>query len=161
MAEVLVSLKDDPSLKLDLEDYWDLDSKSQQAIHKQFGQEFEKTLLLKLGYAARIYPKLWQGLDSDKPTECHLTLAEAFEFLKEQAWILEDAGYKVIVPAWWTPQGRQRAKLRLRASAKKAPKNTGKGYFQLETLVQYRYDLAIGDEHISQQEWQQLVNAKT
>jgi len=43
-----------------------------------------------------MYPKLWQGLETDQPTGLQLNLEEAFEFLKESAWVLEDAGY--IVP---------------------------------------------------------------
>jgi len=39
-----------------------------------------------------MYPKLWQGLETDQPWVA--TLEEAFEFLKESAWVLEDAGYK-------------------------------------------------------------------
>jgi SNF2 family DNA or RNA helicase len=158
----LVSLKSDPSLKLELDDYWHLNQKTKQTIQKQFGQEFEKDLLLNLGYAARIYPLLWQGLETDKPVSVSLTLQEAFEFLKETAWVLEDSGYKVIIPSWWTPQGRQRAKIRLKASPKKnAPTSVGGGYVQLETLIQYQYELAIGDRPISEKEWQQLIKAKT
>ncbi|MGB3199862.1 MAG: DEAD/DEAH box helicase, partial [Nodosilinea sp.] len=81
---------------------------------------------------------------------------------KESAWVLEDAGYKVIVPAWWTPKGRQRAKVRLRAKGKSlGGSDKSKGYFSYDTLVQYQYDLAIGDQPVTEQEWQQLVNAKS
>lgn len=158
----LVSLKQDPSLKLELDNYWSLNSKKQKEIHKQFGKDFEKDVLLNLGYAARIYPKIWQGLETNQPLGLTLTLTEAFDFLKETAWILEDAGYKVIIPAWWTPQGRQRAKIRLKASSKKmAPSSEGQGYFQLNNLIQYQYELAIGDQPITPKEWQQLVAAKS
>ncbi len=158
----VVSLKKDPSLKLELEDYWQLNTKSKQALQQQFGQDFEKDLLLNLGYAARIYPQVWQGLETDKPVGFSLNLLEAFNFLKESAWVLEDAGYKVMIPAWWTPQGRQRAKVRLKASAKKAaPTSVGKGYFQLDKIIQYQYELAIAEQPITHEEWQQLVNAKT
>lgn len=158
----LVALKKDPSLKLELNDYWYLDEKTQKTIRQKFGRDFEKDLLLNLGYAARIYPQIWQGLDTDKPVGLTLTLTEAFAFLSESAWVLEDAGYKVIVPAWWTPEGRQRAKIRLKASPKKsAPTAASKGYFQLETIIQYQYELAIADEPITAKEWQDLVDAKT
>jgi SNF2 family DNA or RNA helicase len=161
-VKFLVSAKQDPSLKLKLDDYWDLNNKTKQTIHQQFGANFEKDLLLNLGYAARIYPQIWQGLETDKPVGFALDLTSAFEFLSETAWVLEDAGYKVIVPAWWTPQGRARAKLRLKASSKKSAKSqAAKGLFQLSNLIEYKYELAIGDETITPQEWQQLVNAKT
>ena len=76
--------------------------------------------------------------------------------------MLENAGYKVIVPAWWTPKGRQRAKVRLKAKGKSLGGNDkAKSYFSFDTLVQYQYDLAIGGEPVTEQEWNQLVNAKT
>jgi SNF2 family DNA or RNA helicase len=159
----LVTSKQDPSLKLELDDYWFLSGQAKKAILNHFGQDFEKNVLLNLGHACRIYPKLWQGLETDKPMGLTLSLEEAFAFLKETAWILEDAGYKVIIPAWWTPQGRQRAKIRIKASSKKSAKSTsaaGKGYFNLDTLIQYQYELAIAGEPVTEQEWQQLVNAK-
>ncbi len=158
----LVSLKQDPSLKLNLDDYWQLDETNKTNFQEQFGSDFEKQLLLNLGYSARIYPLIWRGLETDKPIELSLSIEEAFTFLSESAWILEDADYKVIVPAWWTPQGRKRAKIRLKASSKKSvPTATGKGYFQLDNLIQYQYELAIGGQAVSKGEWDQLVNSKT
>ena len=158
-----VAPKNDPSLKISLQDYWQLGTKEKTVFYRQFGSEFEANLLLNLGYAARIYPLLWTGLETDKPVGVTLDLNEAFEFLRETAWVLEDAGYKVIVPAWWTPKGRKRAKLRLKVSAnsKSASKSETKSYFGLNTLVQYQYQLSIGEHSVTELEWQQLVNAKT
>ncbi len=161
-VKFFVSSKADPSLKLELTDYWSLGARKKGEIKDYFGKDFEKDLLLSLGYAASIYPKIWQGLETDEPVGFTLTLQEAFEFLKESAWILEDAGYKVIVPAWWTPEGRQRAKIRIKGSPKKsAPSSVGKGHFQLSQIIQYHYELAIGDQPVTEAEWQQLVEAKS
>ncbi|MBW4549861.1 MAG: DEAD/DEAH box helicase [Aphanocapsa sp. GSE-SYN-MK-11-07L] len=160
--EFQIASRQDPSLRLPLIDYWRMRPKQQKDLQKQFGQQFEQNLLLNLGYAARIYSRLWTGLETDQPTGIFLDLAAAFEFLKESAWVLEDAGYKVIVPAWWTPQGRRRAKVRLKAKGKSlSASNKSKSYFSHDTLVEYQYELAIGGEKISEQEWQQLVGAKT
>jgi SNF2 family DNA or RNA helicase len=160
--ELLVASKHDPSLKVSLSDYWTMGTKAKASLKKQFGQDFEATLLLNLGYAARMYPQLWQGLETSQPVGMQLTIEEAFAFLKESVWILEDAGYTVIVPAWYTPAGRRRAKLRLKASSsQKAGQAKKKGLLSFDSIVQYQYELAIGDQPISQKEWQQLVNAKT
>ena len=157
-----VAPKNDPSLRLSLLDFWRLRGTKQQQLHKQFGEAFEQHLLMNLGYAARIYPKFWDGLETDEPVGITVDLDTAFTFLKESAWVLEDAGYKVIVPAWWTPKGRQRAKVRLKAKGKSSGGNDkSKSYFSLETLVQYKYQLAIGDQPVSEQEWRQLVQAKS
>jgi SNF2 family DNA or RNA helicase len=137
-------------------------TKRQKQVKAQLGGDFEQNLLMNLGYAARIYPDLWQGLETDQPIGITLNLDAAFNFLKESAWVLENAGYKVIVPAWWTPKGRQRAKVRLKARGKSLGGNDkAKSYFSFDTLVQYQYELAIGDEKVTEQEWHQLVNAKT
>lgn len=161
----LVIAKQDPSLQLELADYWCLKGNKKKAVKKNFGQDFEKNLLLSLGYAARMYPKIWSGLDTTQPVGLQLTLEEAFSFLSEYAWILEDAGYKVIIPAWWTPKGRQKAKIRLKASSKKSSSSSaqsaGKGYFSLDQVIQYQYELSIGGQAVTSSEWQQLVNAKT
>ncbi|BAY61537.1 putative helicase [Calothrix brevissima NIES-22] len=160
--QFLVASKQDPSLKLDLFDYWNMNKTAKAGVKKQFGQDFETHLLLNLGYAARMYPKLWQGLETEQPTGMQFTLEEAFAFLQESAWVLEDAGFKVIVPAWYTPAGRRRAKIRLKASGKKLAPTKGetKSYFGLNSLVQYEYELAIGEQVVTPQEWEQLINAK-
>jgi SNF2 family DNA or RNA helicase len=160
--QLQVAPKHDPSLKISLEDYWALDPKQQHQVKAQLGAEFEQNLLINLGYAARIYPDLWQGLETDQPIGISLDLEGAFNFLKESAWVLENAGYKVIVPAWWTPQGRQRAKVRLKARGKSpAGNDKASSYFSFDTLVQYQYELAIGGQTVTEQEWYQLVEAKT
>src|SRR6266566_2544945 len=159
----LVAARRDPSLKLSLDDYWYLDAQTRAEVIRHFGPDFEKNLLLALGYAARIYPKVWDGLATDRPTGCRLTLDEAFAFLKESAWVLGDAGYTVIVPAWWTPDGRRRTKVRLK-TALRSPKGTAAvshGHFSLSTIIAYEYQLSIGGQVVSEEEWQQLVNAKT
>jgi SNF2 family DNA or RNA helicase len=154
-----VAPKQDPSLRIALLDFWRL--RERDDLRQQFGDDFERHLLINLGTAARIYPGFWRGLETDEPVGITVDLDTAFEFLKESAWVLEDAGYRVVVPAWWTPKGRQRAKVRLKAKGKSVSGNdSSKGYFSIDTLVQYRYELAIGDRPVSAEEWQQLVQAK-
>src|SRR2546425_612958 len=141
----LVAARHDPSLKLSLDEYWRVIPRARAEAARPFGQDFEKNLLLSLGYAARIYPTVWNGLATDHPTGCHLTLDEAFAFLKESAWVLGDAGYAVIVPAWWTPKGRRRTKVRLK-TALRSPKGAataGLGYLNLHTIISYEYQLSV------------------
>jgi SNF2 family DNA or RNA helicase len=163
ILEFQVASKQDPSLRIPLQDYWQSRTTQRKKLQKQFGGNFEQHLLTNLGYAARIYPQLWTGLETDEPAQIHLTLDDAFTFLQESAWVLEDTGYKVIVPAWWTPKGRQRAKIRLQAKGRgiQSSGSDKKGFFSADSLVEYKYELAIGGERVSEQEWQALVNAKT
>jgi len=156
-----LSSQKDPSLKLDLDDFWAHKDHFQQLLQPQFGQAVDQQLLIQLAQAARIYPKLWQGMEGTEPDSASLNLDEAFDFLKESAWLLEDAGFKIIVPAWLTPKGRRRAKIRLRSGGKRTTKSaSAQTYFAMETLTDYQYELAIGDETLSPEEWQQLVDSK-
>jgi SNF2 family DNA or RNA helicase len=159
----LVAGKHDPSYQLTLAEYWALGPAERAEATRFLGEDFEKHLLLALGYAARIYPKVWAGLETDQPTGLTLTLDEAYAFLKETAAVLTDAGFTVIVPSWWTPQGRRRAKLRLRTASRtgRAAAAAAGGYFNRQSVVSYEYQLAIGGEPISDAEWRQLVAAKT
>jgi SNF2 family DNA or RNA helicase len=153
----------DPSLQLPLEDYWPLPNAERLRRSHEFGANFEAALLAELGQAARIHPALWAALDTAEPVGMTLTLEEAFAFLTETSWVLEDAGIRVIVPAWWTPQGRRRAKLRLKSapSGKKAGAAVKRKGLSLDELLEYRYDLTLGDETVDPEEWARLVEAKT
>ena len=160
----LVAARHDPSLKLSLADYWPLSPKARAVVTRPFGPDFEKQLLLALGAAARIYPTIWDGLATDRPTGCRLTLDAAFAFLQESAWVLEDAGYTIIVPAWWTPEGRRRARIRLKTAARPTKGNgatISSGHVNLDTLIAYQYQLSIAGQVVTEEEWRQLVNAKT
>jgi SNF2 family DNA or RNA helicase len=160
----MAASREDISFKQDLHAYWLKTAAEKRKLTSVFGSDFEHQILCALGGAARIYPRLWQGMKTQQPSQVRLSLDEAFAFLKETAWVLEDAGFKVIVPAWWTPQGRQRAKVRLRTKRganDKAPSNETKGFLSLDNLVEYRYELAIGDKPVTTAEWTQLVAAKS
>ncbi len=159
----LVAARHDPSFKLSLDEYWRLNPKARAEAARNFGQDFEKNLLLALGYAARIYPTIWAGMATDQPVGCHLKLDEAFAFLKESAWVLGDAGYTVMVPAWWTPEGRRRTKVRLKTSLRspKGAATVGPGYLNLHAIISYEYQLSVGGQVVTEEEWRQLVNAKT
>jgi len=152
----------DPSLKLDLADFWAQKDHFHDLLQQHTGEAIEQQILINMAQAARIYPKLWQGMEGSEPDSVQLNLNEAFEFLKENGWILEDAGFKIIIPAWLTPKGRRRAKVRLRSGGKsKSVSASTKAYFSMDTLTNYHYELAIGDATLTPEEWQQLVDAKT
>ncbi len=160
--ELLVESKKDPSFKVGLNEYWQYSPGEKARLARFLGQDFEKALLPALGDAARMYAKLWEGLETDRPSGVSLNTEEAWQFLREDALVLEDAGHKVIVPAWWTPEGHRRARLRVQASVAQAPSQAAAGSrLTLSSLVDYRYELAIGEQSISPEEWQALVDAKT
>jgi superfamily II DNA or RNA helicase len=161
--EFLVWSRRDPSLQVPLANYWSMTNEERGHLLKAFGRDFEAALLTDLGQAARIHPPLWSALDAAEPTGMALALEDAFAFLTEASWVLESAGFRVIVPAWWTPQGRRRAKLRMRASpsGKKVGTAAKRKGLSLDELLAYRYELTLGGETVTAEGWAQLVEAKT
>jgi hypothetical protein len=153
--------RQDPSLRLSLADYWALDARGRTKARAPFGGAFEREALLLLGQAARMVPAIWRGLETDRPARLSLSTAEAHAFLKGDAWLLEDAGFRVLVPAWWTPEGRRRVRARLVPASppkgKAAAASAGPGE---EGWLDFRYQLAIGDEPVTPEEWRSLVAAK-
>jgi SNF2 family DNA or RNA helicase len=161
--QFLVASRRDPSLQMSLADYWPLPAASKGDASRRFDGDFDRRLLLAFGYAARMYPKIREGLARAEPVGLDLTLDEAFAFLKESAWVLEDAGYRVLVPTWWTPEGRRRARIRLKTAAPttKGSSVPNAGRLGVEALISYRYQLSIDGQPLSEAEWEELVNAKT
>ncbi len=157
-----VSSGRDPSLRLDLEEWWKLSDADREQWLKEFGAQFERNLLIGLGHAARMCPLLWQGMESARPTGLRINLDTAYEFLKDDAAVLESAGFKIVLPSWWTLEGRRRARIRIKAAAHPAKATeTGHGMLSLDSLVDYQYDLSIDGEPVSEQEWLALVSAKS
>ena len=161
--EFLVCSPRDASLQTPLADYWAMENPELRDDLKPFGTRFEAALLTGLGQAATIYSPLWEALDTNQPTGMLLDLESAFAFLNETAWVLVDAGFRVILPSWWTPQGRRRASLRMRSSpsGKKVVGAAKNKSLSLNQLLEYRYDLMLGGETVAPEEWAQLVEAKT
>jgi len=159
----LVAARRDPSHQMPLADYWPLPAAARERAAGRFGPNFERHLLLALGYAARSYSKIREGLATAAPVGLRLTLEEAFAFLKESAWVLEDAGYRVLVPSWWTPEGRRRARIRLKTAAQPAKGSSAAASSRLgmDTLIAYQYQLSIGGQPLGEAEWEELVSAKT
>ncbi len=153
--------RSEPTCRLNLADYWNRSVPERQRLVECCNPLFEKNLLLALGQAARIYPKLWDGLDTACPSRVELSLEEAFSFLLTEAWVLEDAGFKILTPAWWSPEGRRRARIRLTRKGRPGSPAGKSCPLGTHNLVAWRYELSLGDETLTETEWQALVDSKT
>ncbi|MFF4620991.1 SNF2-related protein [Nonomuraea jabiensis] len=116
----------------------------------------ERDLLAGLGRAVRLYPELDRALRGPTPSELALDTAGAFGFLRQAAPLLQAAGFGVQLPRW---AGRTRLGLKLTARTKAQTAATGQG-FGLRELVDFRIDLAVGDETISEAELAELARLK-
>ncbi len=161
--EVLLQSKSDPSCMVDLATYQKNKLKESQFYQKMFGTSMERSLLLQLGYAARLYSPIDFIFKTHlKESNIPLTQSEAFEFLKESAWTLHASGYRIVVPAWWTNKGRLKAKVKIKARDRNQQKlESAKGHLSFEGLVGFDYKLAIGAETVSKSEWATLLESKS
>ncbi len=118
----------------------------------------EELLLAELGRANRIYPELAAALRTTRPTHLWLDAEGAHHFLSTVAALLDEAGFGVLLPSWWD----RRRKLGLALSAHtpvdgvvaKASK------FGRDQLVEFRWELAVGDDTLTEDEIAALAETK-
>jgi len=115
-------------------------------------------MLSSLGQAAGICSDIAASLEGPQPAGYTLDTSNAHRFLTEEAAALEQAGFGVMLPAWWTRKGTK-TKLAVRANVK-SPKMQGSG-LSLESLVQFNWEVALGDQKLTLRELEALANLKT
>ncbi|WP_370517546.1 SNF2-related protein [Pseudactinotalea sp. HY160] len=117
----------------------------------------DELLLAELGRAATVYPDLAAALRRARPVALDLDATGAHDFLAHRADLLDQAGFGVLLPSWW----QQRRRLGLKATA--APQVEGgvsAGMLTAESLVDFDWRLALGEETLSEEELAALAAAK-
>ena len=158
--EFLIESQKDPSFKLSLKNYWSATDEEEEKYVNYIGANFKQHLLLLLGQASKIYDLIESGLETHEPTHIKLSLTDAIRFIKEDAWILQEAGFKVVIPRWWTPKGRRQTYLRMRSKLNSTQQTSNVKSLSYSTLLSFEYQLAIRGEDVTHDEWQQLVDNK-
>ena len=119
-------------------------------------EELAELLLKELGRASRIWTDLEDALEDEAPTGIELDTARAYRFMRDVRPVLLEAGIEVVVPSWWgDPASRIGARLIVESPDGPVPAGTpdaaagalaaGVG---LQSLVDYRWQLAIGDQTV-------------
>jgi SNF2 family DNA or RNA helicase len=119
----------------------------------------EEELLAGLGAAARLFPALDRALREAAPAQVALDTEGALEFLRETGPLLSGAGFGVLLPDW-ARKARLGLKLTARSSSGGSSASARQSQFGMEDLVSFRYDLAVGDEALSQEELAELARLK-
>ncbi len=120
--------------------------------------EHREKLLSALDYAVRICPGLRKSLDPDTQDGYELDAHEAHEFLTLYAGSLEAAGFGVLLPAWWSGKA-ERPRFAARAKASR-PGRTGALGFSLNDAIRLDWEVALGDETLTQEELDILADLK-
>ena len=147
----LLQPHDDQSLLLPAEAVW----KNQvNGPHPDFNPaEF---LLSSLAQAGSVCPPITGSLKRKRPAGHRLNTEEAYGFLENQAAALQQAGFGVLLPAWWTRQGtRTRPGIRART-----PAMQGGSGMTMTSLIDLDVEMALGGDPLSMQELEELAGLK-
>ncbi|MGE0132514.1 MAG: DEAD/DEAH box helicase [Blastocatellales bacterium] len=154
----LLQASDDPSLLVPVADAWKAKGRAATAL-KRGKFDPREYLLSTLGQAAGLSPRIEQSLKAAAPGGYDLDAIGAHDFLTEKAWLLEQAGYGVMLPAWWTRKGTK-LRLSMRANVK-SPKLQGSSGLSLDQIVQFDWQVALGGDLLSLEELQALAKLKS
>ncbi len=153
----LIQSNRDPSLLVPAAKAWK-DRGRIAAAFKADGVDLRDFLLSSLGRALRLCPALEESLHGDLPVGHVTDAAGAVDFLTYHALILEQAGFAVLLPAWWTAKG---TKLRLATRAQvKSPKIQGGSGLSLDAVVRFNWQVALGDQSLSREDLMALAKLK-
>jgi len=115
-------------------------------------------LLAELSRASRVYPLLERALGEEEPDHIELTTREAHRFLAEIGPLLREQGVGVIGPEWWgAPSSRLGVLLHI-DSEEQREEEDAEG---LQSDVDYRWTLAIGETEVTIAQLQQLAKGSS
>ena len=153
MARAVLQLtsRAESSLVVDAADLY----RSPAAVVARFGDDAESDLLRALRRAARAWSPLEPLLRERAPTGLDLDDDLLGELLADGATLLQGTGVEVLWPAEILADG-----LELRASVGTAPGVVVEAGFGLDTLVEFRWQATLHGELLSEEEIDQLAEAK-
>ncbi len=158
-VELALQSTDDPSLLLPAADIWSGASAGGWAAAGI--RHPEEELLAGLGTASRLFPELDQELRSPAPEVVALDTEGAARFLQQTGPLLAGAGFGVLLPDW-VGGARKRLGLKITTRTRSTPgaAPAAESKFGMGDLVDFRYDLAVGDESLSPEELEELARLK-
>ena len=156
--EVLLQATDDPSLLVPATDVWK--SGRRLAVFSHQLDDPQERLLADLGRATRLHPPLDRMLRQAHPAGLDLDVTGAYAFLREGAPVLAEAGFGIQLPSWWQAGGpriaaRLKTTTRATAAASAAIARLG-----LDAIVDFEWELAIGDTAVTADEIRELARLK-
>ncbi len=159
LLHYLLQANDDPSLLVPAETVW----KKTGNVIKKLGHRFEQPqekLLAGLGYAARLFSPITLSLKGKCPSHLGLDTQAAYTFLREAAPLLEGAGFGLLVPPWWNQRGA-RLGVRLKMRSKEKQEANVVRRMSFENLIDYQWELSVGDTALSEEEFRALAALKS
>lgn len=157
----LLQARDDPSLLVPADTVWRTANGSLTHLGRRFDHPQEK-LLAGLGYAGRLFPPISSSLKEKSPTSLGLTTLQAYTFLREAGPVLEESGFGLLAPPWWNQRGaRLGVRLRLSPAQGATRESISQGKLSFDHLVEYRWELSLGETTLTEDEFRDLASLKT
>ncbi len=153
----LLQSRADPSLLLPAEQVWTR-ARLVARLVRDPGFSAREHLLLSLGQAAALFPAMETSLRAPAPAGLGLDTRGAHDFLTRGAPALEQAGFGVLLPAWWT-RGGPTARLTLTGVAR-PPRMKADSGLTLDALTKFDFEVSLGGETLSRDDLLALASAK-
>ncbi|ADJ44298.1 SNF2/RAD54 family helicase [Amycolatopsis mediterranei S699] len=141
----------EPSLVVEAATLWD----APDAVLNRLGDQVETQLLLGLRRGARAWAPLGRVLTQATPDSLALSDEEVVDLLTDGARDLGGAGIEVL----WS-KGLFAAEVKAKASATQAPASVTEAEFALRSLLEFRWQLSLGGEQLTEAEVAALAEAK-
>lgn len=123
-------------------------------------RNIQQQLLAALGRAAKISPDIERALAGPAPDGVQLEPDRVYFFLKESVQQLRERGITVQMPSRWSREGRRRIGMKMKMQP---PGGSIDGSTQpslgMEELISFRIEASLGDNTISEEELNALVEA--
>jgi len=148
---------DEASLQLDADEVWRV--RSESLIPGLGAAALRGAFLAELGRAARIWPRLGQGLRGRRPASVPLAVEEAVDLLLNAAPLLRAAGVEVRVPAELTAAGRRRLRARLKGRTTSRASGGDAG-FGLDAVATVHWEAMLDDSPLTPRELERLARLK-
>ena len=120
-------------------------------------------ILTRLSEVSGLVPAVAASLAEPNPGGADLTDTEAWKFLTETSEVLAGSAVSVMVPRELVRAGRQRLHARLvlgRGGSGGGSAEPGTGTFRLDQLVEFSYQVALGDEVLSAEQFREVAALK-
>jgi superfamily II DNA or RNA helicase len=157
LLEYVLQATDDPSLLVPVEEVWRHRGHTARLLTRRFDQPQERVLAA-LGRASRVFPPIEASLRTPRPEVCPLSTREAADLVRDKALLLKASGFGVLLPGLDT---RLSVRLRLRGPRESdAAKTDGLGILSFNTIVDYDWQLSLGDQPLSREEFEMLAQLK-
>ncbi len=151
---------EDRSLMIPSEKVWASRGSRLTFLKRKFENPQER-LLADLAKASRVFPMIEGSLKTARPSGLALDTPQAYQFLRETAPLLEQSGFGVLLPVWWQkPALRLGVKLNVRPKANGASSSSGEGLLGMDGIVAYNWQIALGDQTLSPEEFEKLAGLK-